>query len=246
MSNLIVGKTASENMRPVLVTSEGKLVTSPVIDLAGSEEIVPVNSLLSGAAVGTPSRLSSVDNTFIEGVTIYGFKSFASGIPTANTGEIYIGFGNTQLPEKVVPGGATNIIATPGNKLDLYDWFYGITQAGDALFLRYWIKALPGDEVTPTQLLVTANANTITQITATADTFFQRATIIGVKSFSGAGVPTANVGNVYFGKGNTQLPDEIIPGTGIVLEAREGTKFDLSDFYFVTLNNADGILVTYW
>lgn len=96
-------------------------------------------------------------------------------------------------------------------------------------------RSTPGTVAQATKVLASGNAE---QITAT-QTYFQRITFFGYKSFS-SGTPTDNASTVNIGIGSTYLPWELAAGAELNITAPVGQKLDLSTFY-VKGTSTDGV-----
>jgi hypothetical protein len=70
---------------------------------------------------------------------------------------------------------------------------------------------------------------------------FRSAAVLGVKSFSASGKPTANTGDVFLGVTRNRIPIKVEAGKFIVIEAPIGDTYDLRDFYFTADNAGDGL-----
>jgi hypothetical protein len=95
---------------------------------------------------------------------------------------------------------------------------------------------------TPAQFIKTVAATGTPEAIAPDGTYFQSATLIGLKA-----ARTNNVGNVFIGIGapnDTQIIT-LTPGEIKGIKAPPGQKFDFNDFYVDVLNAGDGVAVVY-
>lgn len=98
-------------------------------------------------------------------------------------------------------------------------------------------------KASPVEHFVTAtDAAKAYQVQPVGEVRFRSAAVIGVKSFSAAGKPTANAGDVYLGVTRNRAPIKVESGKFVVIEAPLGETYDLRDFWLVADNAADGLL----
>jgi hypothetical protein len=98
-----------------------------------------VKAILSDAfvvatAANTAYQVQRTSPVLFRSVAVFGVKSFAaSGIPTANTGDVYLGNSKGQLPIKVESGKFVTIEPPAGQLYDLRDFWFAAANASDGL-----------------------------------------------------------------------------------------------------------------
>ena len=98
-------------------------------------------------------------------------------------------------------------------------------------------------ETIPTTIFLTVSAAvTPARLTVTNNTHFRVATMTGKRA-----ARTNNTGIVFLGLGsvNDSQPHEISPGEEIIIQAPNGEKYDLNDFFLDVVTGGDGVIITY-
>ena len=98
-------------------------------------------------------------------------------------------------------------------------------------------------ETIPTTIFLTVSAAvTPARLTVTNNTHFRVATMTGKKA-----PRTNNDNSVFLGLDdeNDSQPHEISPGEEIIIQAPNGEKYDLNDFYLDVVTDGDGVIITY-
>lgn len=85
------------------------------------------------SATNTPQRISGADFLF-KTASFWGYKSFVSGVPTANSANAYVGFTTGELPMTIGTGSYFNWTVHPNQAESLYNmWTQG--SSGDGVYL---------------------------------------------------------------------------------------------------------------
>lgn len=102
--------------------------------LSEAVEATPTQIFPTTAAAGTPEALAA-DNTFFRTATLIGLKAAR----IANVGNVYLGIGatNDTQPILISPNEIINLLAPPGEKYDLNDFYLDVLNAGDGLAIMY-------------------------------------------------------------------------------------------------------------
>lgn len=107
----------------------------------------------------------------------------------------------------------------------------------------YQITTLTGaNATTPIQITKTVAASGTPEALAASGTYFRKATILAQKA-----ARSANTGTVYLGIGSTNdtQPIGLSPGDVWSIEAPQGEKYDLNDWYLDVATNGDGVVIIY-
>lgn len=89
---------------------------------------------VTAAASATAYQVQRTSPVLFRSMAVFGVKSFAaSGVPTANTGDVYLGSEKGQLPIKVESGKFVVIEPPAGQLYDLRDFWFAADNANDGL-----------------------------------------------------------------------------------------------------------------
>lgn len=134
------------------------------------------------------------------------------------------------------PAGAAANIQDGGNSLTVDDGGGSLTVDGAVT------ATIAETDTPPTQLIKLVALTTVPEAVAVNGTFFKTALFIGNKA-----ARTANTGKVWIGvtAGDGTQPIGLDAGAQRTIEAPEGQKYDLNDFYVDVETANDGVLVIY-
>lgn len=108
--------------------------TNSTNSLANSTVTTPTQITKTIAAVSTPEALAA-DGTFFRRAMLIGKKAAR----TNNAGIVYLGIGDTNDTQalEISPNEPINIVAPPGEKYDLNDWYLDVLNVGDGVIIIY-------------------------------------------------------------------------------------------------------------